>query len=159
VGKPWLASEYQSPSFIIPKKNGTVRVVSDFRLLYSKLQRVAFPSPKIQDILTSLNGFTFATSIDLNMDNYTIRFSPQAQEHCTIVFLWGKYSYLRLLVGVASSPDIFQSKISQLMVGLDFVKAYLHDVLVAPKGSYKEHLFNLEQVFEKLDTANLCINI
>jgi Retroviral aspartyl protease len=95
VLKPQVASEYQSPSFIIPKKNGTVRVVSDFRVLNSKLQRVTFPIPRIQDILTSLNGFTYATSIDLNMGYYTIRLTPQAQKLCTIVFPWGKYSYLR----------------------------------------------------------------
>jgi hypothetical protein len=159
VLKPQVALEYQSPSFIIPKKNGTVRVVSDFRVLNSKLQRVAFPIPRIQDILTSLNGFTYATSIDLNMGYYTIRLTPQAQKLCTIVFPWGKYSYLRLPMGVANSPDIFQSKISQLMVGLDFVRAYLDDVLVATKGSYQEHLLNLEQVLVKLDTANLRINI
>jgi Reverse transcriptase (RNA-dependent DNA polymerase) len=139
VLKPQVASEYLSPSFIIPKKNGTVRVVSDFRVLDSKLQRVAFPIPKIQDILTSLNGFTFASSIDLNMGYYTICLKPQAQKLFTIVFPWGKYSYLRLPMGVANSPDIFQSKISQLMVGLDFVRAYLDDVLVATKGSYQEH--------------------
>jgi Reverse transcriptase (RNA-dependent DNA polymerase) len=62
-------------------------------------------------------------------------------------------------MGVAISSDIFQSKISQLMVGLDFVRAYLDDVLVATKGSYQEHILNLEQVFQKLDTANLRINI
>jgi Reverse transcriptase (RNA-dependent DNA polymerase) len=158
--KPQVASEYQSPSFIIPKKNGKVRVVSDFRVLNSKLQKVECPIPRIQDILTSLNGFTFATSIDLNMGYYTIRLTPQAQKLCTIVFLWGKYSYLRLPMGVADSPDIFQSKISQLMVGLDFVRAYLDDVLAATKGSYQEHLLNLgEQVLVKLDAANLCIHI
>jgi hypothetical protein len=62
-------------------------------------------------------------------------------------------------MGVANSPDIFQGKISQLMVGLDFVRAYLDDVLVATKRSYNEHLLNLEFFLEKLDTANLCINI
>jgi hypothetical protein len=67
VLKPQVASEYQSPSFIIPKKNGIVRVVSDFRVLNSKLQRVSYPIPRIQDILISLNGFTYAMSIDLNM--------------------------------------------------------------------------------------------
>ena len=99
VLKPQVASEYQSPSFIIPKKNGTVRVVSDFRVLNSKLQRVSFPIPKIQDILTSLNGFKYATSIDLNMGYYTIRLTPQAQKLCTIVFPWGKYSYLTITHG------------------------------------------------------------
>jgi Reverse transcriptase (RNA-dependent DNA polymerase) len=159
VLKPQVPLEYQSPSFIIPKNNGTVRVVSDFRVLNSKLQRVAFPIPRIQDILTSLNGFRYATSIDLNMGYYTIRLSPQAQKLCTIVFPWGKYSYLRLPIGVANSPDIFQSKISQLMVRLVFVRAYLDDVLIATKGSYTEHLQHLEQVLVKLDKANLRINI
>jgi Reverse transcriptase (RNA-dependent DNA polymerase) len=74
-------------------------------------------------------------------------------------FSVGKYSYLSLPMGVANSPDFFQSKISQLMVGLDFLRSYLDAVLVATKGSYKEHLLNLKQVFQKLDTANLCINI
>jgi hypothetical protein len=86
VLKPQVASEYQSPSFIIPKKSGTVRVVSDFRVLNSKLQRVAFPMPKIQDILTSLNSFTFATSIDINMGYYIISLTPQSQKLCTIFF-------------------------------------------------------------------------
>jgi hypothetical protein len=108
--KPQVASEYQSLSFIIPKKNGTVRVVSDFRVLNSKLQRVAFPIPRIQDILTSLNGFTYATSIDHTMGYYTIRLTPQAQTLCTIVFPWGKYSHLQLPMGVANSPDIFKVK-------------------------------------------------
>jgi hypothetical protein len=37
------------------------------------------------------------------------------------------------------------------------VQAYLDDVLVAIKGSYKEHLLSSEKSFEKLNTAELCI--
>jgi Reverse transcriptase (RNA-dependent DNA polymerase) len=62
-------------------------------------------------------------------------------------------------MGVANSPDIFQSKISQLMVGLEFVIAYLDDMLIETKGSYTEHLQRLEQVLVKLDKASLRINI
>jgi hypothetical protein len=72
VLKPQVALEYQSPSFIIPKKNGTVRVVSDFRVRNSKLQQASYPIPRIEDILISLNGFTYAMSIDLNMGYYAI---------------------------------------------------------------------------------------
>jgi hypothetical protein len=53
-----VALEYESPSFIIPKKNGTIRVVSDFSVLNSKLQQVSYPIARIQDILISLNSFT-----------------------------------------------------------------------------------------------------
>jgi hypothetical protein len=76
VLKPQVVLEYQSPSFIIPKKNGTVCVVSEFRVLNSKLQWVSYPIPRIQNIWISLNGFTYATSIDLNMGHYAIILTP-----------------------------------------------------------------------------------
>jgi hypothetical protein len=98
-----------------------------------KFQRVSYPIPRIQDILISLNGFTYATSIDLNMGYYAIRLTPNAQKLCTIVFPWGKYSYLRLPMGIANSSDIFQSKINQLMNGLNYVRAYLDDILIVTK--------------------------
>ena len=152
-------SEYASPSFIIPKKNGTVRVVSDFRMLNSLLKRKPYPIPKIQDLLATLNGFTFATSLDLNMGYYTIHLTPDASHTCTIIFPWGKYEYLRLPMGVANSPDIFQSKINKLMQGLEFVQAYLDDVLTVTKDTYTHHLECLEKVLERISSANLRINI
>jgi hypothetical protein len=62
-------------------------------------------------------------------------------------------------MGFSNSPDIFRIKISQLIVGLDFVRAYLDDVLVATKFSFTDHLKQLEQVLEHLDKANLSTNI
>jgi hypothetical protein len=41
------------------------------------------------------------------MGYYTIRLDPDASKICTIIFPWGKYSYKRLLMGIAGSPDIF----------------------------------------------------
>jgi hypothetical protein len=96
--------EYQSPLFIIPKKNGTVRVVSDFRVLNSKLQRIAFPIPRIQDILTSLNGFTYATSIDLNMDYYTIRFNATGSKALYNRLSVGKILLLTITHGRCKLP-------------------------------------------------------
>jgi hypothetical protein len=107
VLKPQVSLEYQSPSFIISKKNGTVCVVSYFRVLNSKFRQVSYPIPRIQDILISLNGFTYAMSIDLNMGYFAVRLTPNAQKLCTIVFPWGKYSYLRLPMEIANSPEIF----------------------------------------------------
>jgi hypothetical protein len=42
------SSEWASPSFEIPKKNGTVRVVTDFRKLNLLLKRHPFPVQKIE---------------------------------------------------------------------------------------------------------------
>jgi hypothetical protein len=67
------------------KKKGTVRVVSDFRVLNSTLQRVSYPMPRIQDILISLNGFIYTTSIYLILGYYASRLMVNAQKLCTIV--------------------------------------------------------------------------
>ena len=42
----------------------------------------------------------------LELGYYTIRLDPDASKICTIIFPWGKYSYKRLPMGVAGSPDI-----------------------------------------------------
>ena len=44
-------SKWPAPTFIIPKKNGTVCYISDFRELNIRIKRKSFPIPKIQDLL------------------------------------------------------------------------------------------------------------
>ncbi len=80
-------------------------------------------------VLQETEGFTFATALDLNMGYYTIRLDPDAYKICTIIFPWGKYSYKQLPMGIAGSPDIFQGKMSELMESLEYVRAYLDDLL------------------------------
>ena len=103
-------SEWGAPTFIIPKKNGTVRFISDFRKLNAQLKRKPYPIPKISEMLQELEKFTYATALDLNMGYYTIRLDPDTQKLCTIVTPFGKYQYLQLPMGVLCSPDIFQDK-------------------------------------------------
>ena len=111
-------SEWAAPTFIIPKKDGSVRFFSDFREIRNKrIQRKPYPIPKIQDLLLKLEGFKFATSLDLNMGYYhDIELSSASKRLCTIVLPFGKFEYQRLPMGLCNSPDsIFQEKMSELM--------------------------------------------
>ena len=109
-------------------------------------------------VLQELEGFTFATALDLNMGYYTIRLDPDASRICTIIFPWGKYSYKRLPIGIAGSPDIFQSKMLELMECLEYVQAYLDDLLCLSMSSLKDHLKKLEEVLRRLCNASLNVN-
>ncbi len=120
--------------------------MSDFWEVNKRLVRKPFPIPKISIVLQELEGFSFATALDLNMGYYTIRVDPDASKICTIIFPWGKYSYKRLLMGIAGSQDIFQGKMSELMESLEYVRAYLDDLLCISKLSLEDHLEKLEQV-------------
>ena len=133
-------SEWAAPTFIIPKKDGSVRFISDFRELNKRIKRKPYPIPKIQDLLLKLEGFKFATSLDLNMGYYHIELSPASKRLCTIVLPFGKFEYKRLPMGLCNSPDIFQEKMSELMEGLEYVRAYIDDVLALTTGSWDDHL-------------------
>ncbi len=117
-----------------------------------------FPIPKISTVLQELEGFSFATTLDLNMGYHTIRLDPDASKICTITFPWGKYSYNQLLMGIAGSPDIFQGKMLELMESLEFVQAYLDDLLRISKGSLEDHLENLEEALRQLCKMGLKVN-
>ena len=96
-------SEWASPSFITVKQDGTVRFLTDFREANKQLVRKPFPLPKISTNLQELEGCTYATTLDLNMGYYTIRLDPDSSKICTLIFPWGKYSYIRLAIGIAGS--------------------------------------------------------
>jgi hypothetical protein len=87
------SSEWALPSFIIPKKNKTVCFLGNFQEMNKRLVQKLFPITKISMILQELEGFSFATALDLNMGYYIIRLDPDASKICTIIFPWGKYSY------------------------------------------------------------------
>ena len=50
-------SQWAATTFIIPKNNGTVRFISDFRDLKKRTNIKPSPIPNIQDLLLKLEGF------------------------------------------------------------------------------------------------------
>ncbi len=77
----WQPSlQLASPTFIIPKKDSTVHTISDFRELNKRIVRKPCPIPKISTMLQELEGFTYATALDLNLGYYTIRLDPAVYE-------------------------------------------------------------------------------
>ena len=151
-------SEWGAPSFIIPKKDGRVRFISDFRELNKRIKRKPYPIPNIQEMLLNLEGFQYATSLDLNMGYYHLELSPQSKQMCTIVFPFGKYEYQRIPMGLCNSPDIFHEKMSELMDGIESALTYLDDLLCITKGTFEDHLEQLDRVLARLQEAGLKVN-
>ena len=62
-------------------------------------------------------------------------------------------------MGLCISPDIFQEKMSDLMAGLEFARAYLDVLLIiSTETGFDKHLEKLEQVLNQLSEAGLKIN-
>jgi hypothetical protein len=107
-------------------------------------------------MIRTMEGFTFASALDLNMSYYHIKLDADAQKLCTIVLPWcmGKYKYKHLPMGIkiCLDSDVFQNVMSKLVQGMEYVKTYLDDLLISTNSSFKYHLLKLEMVLARLST-------
>ena len=146
-------SEWAAPTFIQPKKTGDVRVLTDFRRLNAMLRRKPHPLPKISELLQELEGFRYATAIDLSMGYYHIPLDKHSQKLCTTILPWAKYSFRKLPMGVSTAPDIFQRIVDDILGDLQYVRAYIDDILIISNGTYADHMEKLETVLSRLERA------
>jgi hypothetical protein len=112
-------------------------------------------------MILSMEGFTFASALDLNMGYYHIKLDSDAQKLYTIVFPWGKYKYNRLLMGIKIALDVFQNVMSMLVQDMEYVKTYFDDLLILTNRNnrFKDHLLKLEMVLVRLSTTGMRVNI
>jgi hypothetical protein len=119
---------------------------------------MTIPYSKNQYHITGARRLHHATALDLNMGYYTIRLDLMAVKMCNTIFPFGKYSYLRLPMGMSGSADIFQAEMMDLMKTLEYVRAYIDDLLCITRRSLEDHLDKLEEVLKRLCDAGLKVN-
>jgi hypothetical protein len=73
------------------------------------------------------------------MGYYHIPLDLKANKMCTTILPWGKYQYKRLLIGVKTSPDIFQRIMYELLGDIPNIQVYLDDIIITSNGTFEEH--------------------
>ena len=61
-------------------------------------------------------------------------------------------------MGYAGSADIFQAEMMDLMEALEYVRAYIDNLLVITRGTLEDHLEKLREVLRRLHEAGLKVN-
>jgi hypothetical protein len=121
-------SEWALPSFIAPKKDSRVRWISNLCQLNKVIRCKQYPLPIITDILRKGSGYKFFKNLDVSIQYYKFELDEESQDLCTIVTPFGKYTYLRLLMGLKYFPDIAQGAMENVLSGIKDADVYIDDV-------------------------------
>ena len=149
-------SVWSAPTFLIPKKDGRVRWISDFRVLNSNLQRKQYELPRIRDILERRKGYKYFTKLDISMQYYTFGLDEPSKELCTITTPFGLYRYNRLPMGISEAPDKAQEIMESTLSQCD-CEVYIDDIGVFGE-TWDNHITELDRVLKTLQDKGFTIN-
>jgi hypothetical protein len=151
-------SLYASPTFIVPKKDGSIRMVHDYRKLNAQTVVPSYPLPHLDDLIHRLEGRRVFTSLDFNNGYYQIPLDPATRALTAFVLAFGKWEYNFMPQGLCGPPMHFQQEMNERFAHLGFVFVFMDDILVA-SSSYEEHLVHLEEVFQILSDLGATLNM
>ena len=128
------ASAWASPIVIAPKKDGTSRFCVDYRRVNAVTKKDVYPLPRIDDILDTLGGAQYFSTLDLSSGYWQIDKSAFIS-HC------GLYEFTHMPFALCNAPTTFQRLMQVVLSGVEgkscFV--YLDDTLVCSK-MFNEHI-------------------
>lgn len=149
-------SEYASPLVLVWKKDGSLRLCTDFRWLNARTIKDAHPLPHQSDCLAALGGNTLFSTMDLTSGFYNIPMAEEDKKYTAFTTPVGLHEYNRMPQGLCNSPASFMRMMVSIFGDLNFssLLCYLDDLLVFAPNE-QEALERLEIVFSRLRQYNL----
>ncbi|XP_053389029.1 uncharacterized protein K02A2.6-like [Mercenaria mercenaria] len=141
----------------VPKSDSNIRICVDLTQLNKNVRRENYPLPIIDQSLGRMAGAKYFSKLDANSGFWQINLAPESQLLTTFITPFGRFAFKRLPMGLSSSSEYFQKRMSQILEGIDGVLCQTDDILVYGRTS-EEHDSRLETVLTRLEKANLTLN-
>jgi hypothetical protein len=139
-------SPYGAPVLFVKKRDGSLRMVVDYRALNKKTVKDRYPIPRIADLVDRLGSAKIFSKIDLQQGFYQVRVRESDIHKTAFVTPDGSFELLVMPMGQSNSVATFQ----RLMMRVFPIQEF---------GSAEEHADHVRQVLERLRQAHLFVKL
>ena len=150
------SSPFASPTILVKKKDGSMRLCIDYRKLNAVTKKDAHPLPRIEDIFDTLSGSKYFCTLDLAMGYHQVEVHPEDREKTAFSTPFGLFQYNVMPFGLATAPATFMRLMTLVFSGMLYTTclAYLDDIIIFGR-TFEEMLRRLNLALERLEKANL----
>ena len=140
------------------KKNGTWRLVCDYRALNEVTTSDCYPLPRIDDLVSNLSRSKIFFAADLWTGFHQIPCSDTAKQKLAITTDFGQFTWRNMPMGGKNAPSVFQRLMDQIFraVPRNQLVIYLDDLLCHSQTE-ADNIDQLEQILAILVKNNLKI--
>ena len=144
-------SPWGAPVVLVRKKDGTLRFCIDFRELNDKTRKDAYPVPRIDELLDSLNGSKYFCTLDLASGYWQIAMHTDDVDKTAFTTHSGLFEWIVMPFGLCNAPATFCRLMETVLSDIMWSKClvYLDDIIAFGK-SFSQTLCSLKAVFVRL---------
>jgi hypothetical protein len=138
------SSPWGCPALFVKKKDQSLRLCVDYRLLNVVTIKNKYPLPRIDILFDQLAGAKVFSKVDLCSGYHQIKIRPEDIPKTGFSTRYGLYEYLVMSFGLTNAPAHFMYLMNSVfMLELDkFVVVFIDDILIYSK-SEEEHAQHL----------------
>jgi hypothetical protein len=144
-------SAFSSPIILVRKKDGSWRIVVDYRHLNALTIKSRYPVPVIDELLDELAGASWFSKLDLRTGYHQILMAPGEEFKTSFQTHHGQFEFTVMAFGLTGAPATFLSAMNDTLSDYlrKFVLVFFDDILIY-STSYTEHLHHITLVLQRL---------
>lgn len=146
-------SPYGAPILFVKKKDGSRRMVIDYRGLNKITIKNKYPLPRIDEMFDQIAGATIFSRLDLMSGYHQLLITPSDTHKTAFRTRYGHYEFKVLPFGLTNAPATFMRLMNDIFRSLldVCVLVYLDDILIysATSAEHVEHVTRVLQLLRE----------